>query len=81
VRTEFNYAEPGTLTPPLEIEGLVRRVAFLSHPAARARGRYPRKPDRASLAEMHGWLEEAARGRKYSWGPGDLKVIRSPTGS
>lgn len=55
IRSVYSYPDPGVLSPPLEIEGLARRVAFLGHPNAR-RSKYPKQLAGSNLADARSWL-------------------------
>lgn len=78
-RSEFNYPDAGIVSPPLEVEGRLRRIVFLAHPAARARTKYPRRPTGSELDVVREWLLEAERARRFTWEAGDITITRLPT--
>ncbi|MDQ3381353.1 MAG: hypothetical protein M3546_13735 [Actinomycetota bacterium] len=79
-RIEFQYPDPGVVSAPIEIEGRMRRIVFLAHPAARGATRYPKRPPKRELADLAGWLANELRSRKYTWEAGDITITKRPQG-
>jgi len=77
-RSEFNYPDAGIVSPPLEVEGRLRRIVFLANPGARGATKYPRHPTESDLAVVRQWLLEAERTRSYTWESDDVTITRLP---